>query len=160
MFLQFVYSPVLLMVVCSMPQLNLYNTDRQTDVTKQLEYDCLYYEIDDKIVNYGEPMKLIYQIIPYCRRPFDHEINLNIVNDTNELQGITFEKLHKLNISSDQLLIWSAPIDAAERYQIYLNNKKMNIKTLSNEVFYNCTWPWFGEFCQYALDYDIELSFN
>ncbi|CAF3780676.1 unnamed protein product, partial [Rotaria sp. Silwood1] len=143
-----------------MPQLNLYNTDQQTNVIIQLQHDCLYYEIDDKIVDYGVPMKLIYQIIPYCIRPFDNITNINIINDTNELQGKTFEQLQQLNVSSDQLLLWSAPLDVAERYQIYLNNQKMNIKTFSNEIFYNCTWPWFGEFCQYAFDYDLELSLN
>ncbi|CAF4539627.1 unnamed protein product [Rotaria sp. Silwood2] len=128
MLVKSIHFYVLLIAVYSFPQLILYNTDQQMNTIIQLHHDCLYYEVDDKIVNYGIQMKLIFQIIPYCIRPLDNETNINIINDTNEFQAKTFEQLQQLNITNEQLLLWSAPIDVAERYQIYLNNQKIYIK--------------------------------
>ncbi|CAF0864860.1 unnamed protein product [Adineta steineri] len=48
---------------------------------------------------------------------------------------------------------WSSPIDLIERYEHFLQVNK----SLSNEIFYNCTLPWFGPFCQYK--FIVEESF-
>ena len=49
------------------------------------------------------------------------------------------------------LLSWSASIEMAERYQIFLDH--YSISSPENEViFYNCTLPWFGPFCRFIID--------
>ncbi|CAF1061423.1 unnamed protein product [Rotaria sordida] len=102
-------------------------------------------------------MKSIHQFIPYCIRLF----HANLGNDTNDLSAITFKELQRLNVTSNQLLVWSSTIDIAELYQIYLNDHRLTyIKNLSDEVYYNCTWPWFGHFCQYSFDFNEESTLN
>jgi hypothetical protein len=60
-------------------------------------------------------------------------------------QSLTFVELQENNISSEMLLSWSASIDLAERYQIFLNNISNSFLSSENEtVFYNCTSEWFG----------------
>ncbi|CAF1586291.1 unnamed protein product, partial [Adineta steineri] len=60
----------------------------------------------------------------------------------------------KQGISSEQLYLWSAPIDLVEEYQSYLNQLlTFNDLSLGKEIFYNCTLPRFGSHCQYEFDY-------
>ncbi|CAF4777463.1 unnamed protein product [Rotaria sp. Silwood2] len=67
---------------------------------------------------------------------------------------LTFADLAKLNITSQQLYLWSAPIDLIKRYQFYLNELlTSNSVSLGNQVFYNCTLPRFGTMCQYEIIY-------
>jgi hypothetical protein len=63
--------------------------------------------------------------------------------------AFTFEDLNKQNVSIQDLFSWSAPIDLAEHYQIYI--EKSNSSLISG-TFYNYTLPWFGVFCQYTFD--------
>ena len=49
------------------------------------------------------------------------------------------------------LISWSASIDQAERYQMFLSNVS-NSSFEANTLFYNCTFPWFGPFCGFAFD--------
>ncbi|CAF1541220.1 unnamed protein product [Rotaria sordida] len=66
----------------------------------------------------------------------------------------TFAELAKENITSYQLYLWSAPIDVAERYQLYLNQMSIsNNRSLEREIYYNCTLPRFGSLCQYEINY-------
>ncbi|CAF1533816.1 unnamed protein product [Adineta steineri] len=60
---------------------------------------------------------------------------------------LTFDELKKKNVTGNNLMEWSSPIDLIERYEHFL---QMN-KSSSNEVFYNCTLPWFGPLCQYKF---------
>ncbi|CAF5173032.1 unnamed protein product, partial [Rotaria sp. Silwood1] len=63
-------------------------------------------------------------------------------------------ELSKLSITSQQLYLWSAPIDLVERYQFYLNQLlTFNAISLEKQVFYNCTLPRFGSMCQYEIIY-------
>ena len=88
-------------------QLNLYNTDRTINKTL-LEYDCLYYRVRNEKLAYQELSNVIDETIPYCFRPineseiliFDY---LNIRDD-----NFTFEELYLDNITTQQLLSWSA----------------------------------------------------
>ena len=67
----------------------------------------------------------------------------------------TFAELAAEQISSRQLYAWSASIDLVERYQFYLTESSSLIQTtMETEFFYNCTWPRFGSFCDYMLDFD------
>jgi hypothetical protein len=65
---------------------------------------------------------------------------------------LIFVQLAKENIISQQLYLWSAPIDLIEHYQFYLNQlSTFNDSFLINEIVYNCIWPRFGLECQYEL---------
>ncbi|CAF1288493.1 unnamed protein product [Rotaria sp. Silwood1] len=63
-----------------------------------------------------------------------------------------FSELSQQNITSQQLYIWSAPIDIVERYQLYLDHLSASYdKSMKTQVFYNCTLPRFGPMCQYEM---------
>jgi hypothetical protein len=76
-------------------------------------------------------------------------------------QMFTFAELYKQQITSQQLYLWSTPIDIIERYQLFLNEFPISINTsMARELFYNCTLPRFGPICQYEFDnykYNEEL---
>ena len=66
----------------------------------------------------------------------------------------TFDQLAEKNVTTEELYLWSAPIDLIEQYQIYLNNPE---SLYGNETFYNCTLPYFGPQCQYIFK-DLNYS--
>src|SRR5690349_13255979 len=109
--------------------------------TNYLQHDCLYYSLHSTD---------IAQIIQYCLRPI-HESNsmrLDFINTRD--QNFTFHTLHRLNVTTKELLLWSASINVAERYQYYIDQQKNSLE--SHEIFFNCTKPWFGSRCQYSLE--------
>ncbi|CAF3346667.1 unnamed protein product [Rotaria socialis] len=65
-------------------------------------------------------------------------------------QNFTFDELHRLNISSHEVLLWSSSMDLAERYQYYVDQSIRSIEL--NEQFFNCTPPRFGSRCQYSFE--------
>ncbi|CAF4069640.1 unnamed protein product, partial [Rotaria magnacalcarata] len=65
-------------------------------------------------------------------------------------QNFTFDELHRLNITSHEILLWSSSIDLAERYQYYVDQSIRSIEL--NEQFFNCTPPMFGSRCQYSFE--------
>ena len=76
------------------------------------------------------------------------------IENNDFFSKFTFAELSKQNITSQQLYLWSAPIDIIERYQFYLNQlSTSNDSSLAKEIFYNCTMPRFGPKCQYELYY-------
>ncbi|CAF4736630.1 unnamed protein product, partial [Rotaria sp. Silwood2] len=76
------------------------------------------------------------------------------IEDNDIFPKFTFGELSKLSITSQQLYLWSAPIDLVERYQFYLNQLlTFNAISLEKQVFYNCTLPRFGSMCQYEIIY-------
>jgi hypothetical protein len=133
---------------------NLYSTNYYQDD------HCLSYYVRDNIIHFSQDNKLAHQIISYCFRSL--EKNLLDENLTNTIDPrLTFVQLHKKNISSQQLLSWSASIDLAEEYEIFLNNIPHSLSLSENEiVFYNCTLPWFGPFCRFAFDLELDQSFD
>ncbi|CAF1541773.1 unnamed protein product, partial [Adineta steineri] len=69
-------------------------------------------------------------------------------SDGNSISSVlTFDELKKKNVTGKNLMEWSSPIDLIERYEHFLQMNKYS----SNEVFYNCTRPWFGSLCQYKF---------
>ncbi|CAF4995218.1 unnamed protein product, partial [Rotaria sp. Silwood1] len=73
----------------------------------------------------------------------------------NQDQNFTFVVLYMLNITSEQLYFWSAPMDVVEHYQFYLNlllTSNTSSSSMATYMFYNCTSPRFGPLCQYSLD--------
>ncbi|CAF1675814.1 unnamed protein product, partial [Adineta ricciae] len=62
------------------------------------------------------------------------------IQENTRDQKFNFSQLAELNITSQQLYHWSAPIDIIESYQSYLNQlSTSNNISLSTKVFYNCT---------------------
>jgi hypothetical protein len=125
---------------------NMYNIDDRQDGY------CLSHYV------YKPECVIAYQIIPYCLRSFEKGL-LNIINTFDS--KFTFIELQEKNVSSEMLLSWSASIDLAEKYEIFLNNLSYSSSSFEKEIlFYNCTSPWFGPLCLFAFDPEIDASFN
>jgi hypothetical protein len=74
------------------------------------------------------------------------------IQKNNIDQKLTFAQLALGNITSEQLYLWSAPMDIIQRYQYYLDGLPNSATKLSaTELFYNCTLPDFGPSCEYSL---------
>ena len=117
-------------------QLNLHEIDRFAGVDS-LQFDCL---------NLSEEKR--DTTIEYCRRiiPVGKLAENDFVNTRDE--NYTFDELNQMNVSSEELILWSVPIDLVEQYQFYLDEEDIS---LSTERVFNCTPRWFGAQCQYSL---------
>ncbi|UJR11418.1 hypothetical protein I4U23_015598 [Adineta vaga] len=84
----------------------------------------------------------------YCVRPTNdtHISTTDFINTRDE--NYTFDQLLLMNITANDIFIWSASIDLAEHYQYYLDQQNKSLQ--SYPLFYNCTSPWFGFRCQYS----------
>ena len=128
---------ILIELINTTPQLNFHFTDpiSTNENDDQLQHDCLQWTS-----SYG-----FHSVIYYCMSESSLKFNIQ----KNDLfPSFTFADLSKQNITSQQLYLWSAPIDLIEQYQFYLNEL-----SLSTKYFYNCTLPRFGPMCQYEFDY-------
>jgi hypothetical protein len=123
-------------------QFNLHLTE-WTDNNEVVQHDCLR-------VDAWEDKKDIHEITSYCMSewPSKWKIKKNSLD-----QEYTFAELSKLNITSEHLYLWSAPMDTIENYQFYLNQLSISNQTLVSPYSYvNCTLPKFGPLCQYSFD--------
>jgi hypothetical protein len=121
---------------------------------------CLLYYVPDNRIYFHEYDLLTHQIIPYCLRSLEENIFLKTFDVTNE-SYFNFVDLRKRNISSQQLLSWSASIDLAEDYEMFLSGLFNSSMTINNDkLFYNCTTPWFGPYCCFAFELSIKTSFD
>ena len=127
-------------------QINLDRTDMNGDSGKNsgLQHDCLH--VAAPIVKDDDPR----QIISYCMGEWPSKWN---TETTSGGRKFTFAELYKQKITSQQLYLWSAPIDVIERYQLYWNQHPTVTETsTATQLFYNCTPPYFGTLCQYSFD--------
>lgn len=116
-------------------------------------FDCIYAVLEENHQDAVGTFSHSNYFIQYCRRPDTNEISEDVNNfDIKRGEMITFSDLEKQQITSTQLLQWTAPIDVAERYEQYGGEV--------NDVFYNCTLPWFGSMCQYKFDFDTPMLFG
>ncbi|CAF1313354.1 unnamed protein product [Adineta ricciae] len=129
------------------PQIVLHLTDWVSDMktSPELEHDCIYITaLEQHYIN-------THQILSYCLTewPFEWNITKNTLD-----QNYTFTDLYDQHITSEQLYLWSAPMDVIERYEFYSNQRLLSneISIVEMDVFYNCTSPRFGPQCQYSLD--------
>lgn len=139
----------------------LYDTvwDTNDAMPVPLQFDCLHYAVPDNAMNNESASSLVEQTITYCRRPSGEFITSTAMptfQNTNN-HNFTFEQLHLAKVTFEHLLSWSAPIDIIERYQIYLNHNFDGYVPGSLDIFYNCTPPWFGTYCQYTFDVDMSM---
>ncbi|CAF3364239.1 unnamed protein product [Rotaria sp. Silwood1] len=134
--------------IIAFPQINLDLTDWTNDNESNivLQHDCLH--VAAWIEEENDP----YQIISYCMSEWPSKWKFQ---KNNQDQNFTFVELYKLNITSEQLYLWSAPMDVVEHYQFYLNlllTSNTSSSSMVTYMFYNCTSPRFGPLCQYSLD--------
>ena len=107
-----------------------------------LQYDCLHtttwkYEEDPR------------EMTSYCMSEWPSKWNIQKNNFGKEF---TFAELVKLNVTSHQLYLWSAPMDTVEHYQLYLNQLSIsNGMSMGTYSYFNCTPPNFGPMCQYPF---------
>ncbi|UJR19214.1 hypothetical protein I4U23_022344 [Adineta vaga] len=130
-------------------QFNLYNTEEHRTVGS-LHTNCLRH-YSHKDWNFAESVE-------YCIDSMDSN-DVMIEPFPNTINGnLTFDQLRQLNINTQDLISWSASIDLAERYQFYI--EKQENSTISNEIFFNCTKPWFGSRCQYSFGLGSTYAFE
>ncbi|CAF3642837.1 unnamed protein product [Rotaria socialis] len=92
----------------------------------------------------------VEDIVKYCIRPTDgRNPTMSTFVGTNH-RNFTFDELQRLNVTSREVLLWSSSIDLAERYQFYIDQSTKSSQL--NELFFNCTPPWFGVRCQYSFE--------
>ena len=137
-------------------QFNLFNTDRRLKEIS-LEYDCLNYRVRNEELAYQDLFHIIEDTIPYCFRPAEQKERIDF-NSTDQInRNLTFEELRIENITTDDLLLWSAPIDVVEDYQYYLNEMNSSYSMLR---YLNCTKPWFGIQCEYSFQFNEHFSID
>ena len=134
----------LLHLIHATPQINLYQTHSSTD-NNPTQHLCL------RLAAAIEQWNTNRQIISYCliHSVFDYHLQ-----EQNSFPRLSFAQLSQANITTEQLYHWSASIDLIEDYQFYLDQTSTSIRsTLGKTLFYNCTLPRFGPFCQYQFDF-------
>ncbi|CAF1257004.1 unnamed protein product [Adineta ricciae] len=116
-----------------------------------LQHDCFRVDIFTENGNHSR------EIAFYCMSEFPSKLSTVASNTSTKF---TFAELSNLSVTSENLYLWSAPMNTVENYQFYLNELSFTSNSyLSEEVFYNCTFPRFGSVCQYELDsYDSKHS--
>ena len=138
---------MLLRIVIAHPKLNLYFTEWRSTVQNNTSFrhDCLYASVSIQQLNPS------VQITSYC---MSESTPISTVQNYHTNQQFTFAELYKEQITTKQLYFWSAPMDVLERYQLFLNQIPISLQTsMALQLFYNCTLPRFGSFCQYEYIY-------
>jgi hypothetical protein len=108
-YMKYFFYFIFLHLIVGTPQINLYYTDWTNSSNNVLQHDCL------RIVAFIEQAHVTRQIISYCIDEFPSEIQ---IENENFFPKFTFNELSKQNITSQQLYLWSAPIDLIEDYQL------------------------------------------
>jgi hypothetical protein len=136
--------------IVTIPQINLDLSEwaGSNENNLALQHDCLHVTV--LLENEYDP----YEIISYCMGEWPSKWN---IEKSNLDPHFTFADLYKRNITSQQLYLWSAPMDTIENYQSYLNEN--TISSMSAQSFFNCTLPRFGSMCQYSFD-DYASNYN
>ena len=129
-FVQFCLCSIIITILSNaFPQINFHQTT--------FEQNCLRISIPELADS-----KDTQEILSFC-------LTQPIPKSSNTTDPkFTFNDLRKLNITTENLYRWSAPIDLLEQYEEYLI---FNHSLLSNVVFYNCTPPRFGQQCQFEF---------
>jgi hypothetical protein len=119
--------------------------------------DCLDFYPTNEITNhiFDGLYRKNHQIIPFCRRD---GIDDGPIVIEHFIPSFTFNDLNNRNVSSRELLTWSAPLELAEHYQAFVEGKN-NAETETigaSSLFYNCSSvSRFGQFCQYSFTQDV-----
>ncbi|CAF1391740.1 unnamed protein product [Adineta steineri] len=148
LFITYLLYFILFYEINGLLQINLDLTDWTSNIesNSSLQHDCLHVAawVDDEET---DP----YQIISYCMSEWPSQWN---IEKNNQDQYFTFAQLYQRNISSEQLHLWSTPLDIIEYYELYLNQLLISNTPVVMAIngIYNCTPPRFGPLCQYSLE--------
>jgi hypothetical protein len=95
-------------------QINLHLTDWVSNDTnnQDLQHDCLY--VAATIESENDPRLTI----SFCMSEWPSKW---IIEENHFDKKFTFTQLSKQHLTSQQLYLWSAPMDIIENYQVYLN---------------------------------------
>ncbi|CAF3851051.1 unnamed protein product [Rotaria sordida] len=153
-YMKYLFSLILLNFIFASPQINLHYTDwiNESESNYVLPHNCL------RVAVAISEKSTYREITSYCmdKLPTDFHIEKH-----NSFPKFTFGELSKRNITSQQLYLWSTPIDIVERYQFYLNQLSTSYdKSLETQIFYNCTFPRFGPMCQCEMNYYYESQLS
>jgi len=135
---------VSLQMISTHALINLYFTDIDNQDHYMLQQNCFF------IFLAHSPKFQYDQIMDFCMSEPASDFS---ITKNDFITNFTFFQLAHANITSEQLFLWSAPIDLIEHYQYYLNEKDIS---LAEYIFYNCTWPQFGPRCQYQFEFSYE----
>ncbi|CAF1448019.1 unnamed protein product [Adineta ricciae] len=148
------YFIFLIGFTCAETLLNLYYTNeieslKNDDYT--MDHSCLRFIRINSTLQVWE-----YQQFYLCL----NELLPNIsIDEVNFFSQFTFANLSKNNITAEQLLLWSTPIDLIEDYQYYLNGLSTSSNSaLGETIYYNCSFPKFGQMCQYELEFSMSIN--
>ena len=129
---------------CVSPIPNMYYTSNDMYTEVQDGY-CLYYHT---YATTSIEYSLQHHVHTYCFRS-----NGYLRENVSSNRPFTlFSKLREQRITSQQLYLWSAPIDTVERYEMYLMNISDEHSLTDLERFYNCTKYTFGPLCQFRTN--------
>ena len=64
------------------------------------------------------------QISSYCMGESSYKLHIDV---DSSLQTFSFADLKKMNITSNDLYLWSTSIDIIEQYEIYLQTKDFSL---------------------------------
>ncbi|CAF4588473.1 unnamed protein product [Rotaria sp. Silwood2] len=145
--MRYLFSFILLHLIFATPQINLHYTEwlSENESNNVLQHDCI------RVPASIDEANIKHEIISYCMNDLPSKFH---IENKDIFPKFTFAELSKLSITSEQLYVWSAPIDLVERYQFYLNLLlTSNAIPLEKQVFFNCTLPRFGSMCQYEIIY-------
>ena len=140
--------------LCSQ-RFNMYYTDQATG---DLDLDCLSYTVLDDIYVHLQPILTQHQSVLYCSRPNEASMNESADGNGTEFTVFTFAQLETMQITTDDLLKWSAPVDLAEHYAAYLQSDSRTNRGYDHASFHNCSTGWFGPRCQYTFDSNASFS--
>ncbi|CAF4700849.1 unnamed protein product, partial [Rotaria sp. Silwood2] len=112
--IKYLFYFIFLHLIIAIPQINLHNTGwvSENENNDVLQHDCLRIDVLNKEENVSR------EIIFYCMSELPSKSH---IEKTDFFPKFTFDQLSKQNITSQQLYLWSTPIDIIEDYQFYLN---------------------------------------
>ncbi|CAF1063083.1 unnamed protein product [Adineta steineri] len=148
LFMNYLLYLILFYEINGISQINLDLTHWTSNIesNSSLQHDCLH--VAAWIENEETDP---YEIISYCMSEWPSKWN---IKKNNQDQYFTFAQLYQRNITSEQLYVWSTPLDIIEYYELYLNQRLISNTPVVMAIngFYNCTPPRFGPLCEYSLE--------
>jgi hypothetical protein len=148
---------LLSLIMCVSGQFHLYESSDET-IKSDYDRDCLDFYPTKELVfsDFDNLYQQHHQIIPFCRR--DNMNDGTMVIGYN-ISSFTFDELTKRNVSSEDLIGWSASIELVEDYQAYLERKNHQLASAVSLQFHNCSPTGrFGYFCQYYFQLNVSRS--
>ena len=146
-----VTNSVILILLIILHVISLTQSDVQlynTEDSPSLEfYDCIHY-IDDSTVK-------------YCRRPgMVTDLSRHHQSCSTVSERMTYADLQRLNVSPNEVLMWSSSVEKADDYAAYLLGQSFLLNTGSTFLC-NCSDPsTFGKFCEYQLFFNSQSFYE